>query len=278
MKKIGFVDYYLDEFHANNYPEWIEKLSEGKLKVAYAWGKKDAPNGLTTQQWCEKYKIQQLETIEELVQKSDCIIVLSPDNPEMHEELCRIPLSSGKRVYVDKTFAEDRSAALRIFAVAEEHRTPCFSSSALRFASEYKDMSKNDIQNIASWGPGPFENYSIHQIEPIVALMGTDAKRVMYVGTENWPALVIEFTGGRRAILSHHGWECPFSMTVNLKDGTSQTITVQSDYFHLFVEQMVDFFLTGDVKVSHAETVAVISIREAGLKAAKKPETWVEIV
>ena len=23
MKKIGFIDYYLDEWHANNYPEMI---------------------------------------------------------------------------------------------------------------------------------------------------------------------------------------------------------------------------------------------------------------
>ena len=24
MKKIGFIDYYLDEWHANNYPQFIK--------------------------------------------------------------------------------------------------------------------------------------------------------------------------------------------------------------------------------------------------------------
>lgn len=277
MKKIGFIDYYLDEYHANNYPEWIKKMSKGELEVAYAWAKIDSPNGLTTQQWCEKYNVKNLSTIKEIVEKSDYLIVLSPDNPEMHEELCQIPLGSGKRVYVDKTFANERSTAIRIFDNAEKNNTLCFSSSALRFASEYKNIDKSKVQNISSWGPGPFDVYSIHQIEPIVSLMGPDATRVMYVGTKQCPALVIEFADGRRASLSHHGWSCPFTMSIDFNDGTSEIVNVQSAYFELFVEQMVDFFMSGDVKVSHAETVSIISIREAGLKAAQNPGIWVSV-
>ena len=30
MIKIGFIDYYLDEWHANTYPEQIKKLSNGE--------------------------------------------------------------------------------------------------------------------------------------------------------------------------------------------------------------------------------------------------------
>jgi len=29
MKTIGFIDYYLDQFHANKYPEWIVQASVG---------------------------------------------------------------------------------------------------------------------------------------------------------------------------------------------------------------------------------------------------------
>ncbi len=277
MKKIGFIDYYLDEFHANNYVDWIKEASNGALEVAYAWAKKDAPNGMSTEQWCEHYHVQQVDTVEQLTEISDFIIVLSPDNSEMHEELCQIPLRSGKRVYVDKTFAPDAATARRIFAVAEEHGTPCFSSSALRFAREYQGIDKNQIQNIASWGPGTYEIYSIHQIEPIVSLMGSEAQRVMYIGTKSWPALVIEFSGDRRAVMSHHGWSCPFAMTINFNDSTSQCIHVESDYYKIFIKEMTDFFLSGEVKVDHAETVAVIAIREAGVKAAQNPGTWVNV-
>lgn len=277
MKKIGFVDYYLDEFHANNYVDWIKQESGGELEVTYAWAKINAPKGMTTDEWCRHYRVQKVDTIEELVNNSDYIIVLSPDNPEMHEELCKVPLSSGKRVYVDKTFAPDAAAARRIFAVAGQNGTSCFSSSALRFAEEYRNIDRKKIKNIASWGPGSYKVYSIHQIEPIVSLMGSEAQRVMYIGTEEWPALVIEFSGNRRAIMSHHGWECPFAMTVGFDDTTSRTIQVKSDYFKGFIKEMTDFFLHGDVKVKHDETVAVIAIREAGEKASRNPGTWVAV-
>lgn len=43
MQTIGFIDYFLDEWHANNYPEWIKQASGGELQVAYAYGKIDSP-------------------------------------------------------------------------------------------------------------------------------------------------------------------------------------------------------------------------------------------
>ena len=93
MFKLGFIDYYLDEWHANNYPAWIREASGGEVEVAYAYGKIDSPlGGLSTAAWCEKFGIDRCAGIEELVEKSDGLIVLSPDNCEMHEVLCTAPL------------------------------------------------------------------------------------------------------------------------------------------------------------------------------------------
>jgi hypothetical protein len=277
MKKVGFIDYYLDEFHANNYVEWISEATDGELQVAHAWAKINAPDGRSTEQWCSDYGIQQVDSMEELTRVSDYIIVLSPDNPEMHEELCQTPLKSGKPVYIDKTFAPDAAAARRIFKLAGKNGTPCFSSSALRFAQEFTEIDRKTVKNITSWGPGSFEAYSIHQIEPIVSLMGPAVIRVMYIGTDEWPALVIEFSGNRRAVLSHHGWECPFAMTINIQDGKSHTLQVKSDYYKLFIKEMTDFFINGKVKVDHDETIAIIAIREAGLKASLTPGEWISV-
>ena len=44
MKKIGFIDYYISEWHANSYPKWIEEANEAlgtDYKVAYAWAEVD---------------------------------------------------------------------------------------------------------------------------------------------------------------------------------------------------------------------------------------------
>jgi hypothetical protein len=70
----------------------------------------------------------------------------------MHEFLCDLPLKSGKLVYVDKTFAPDKATAERIFAIADAHGTKCYSSSALRFATELGEIDKSKIFKIYSEG------------------------------------------------------------------------------------------------------------------------------
>ena len=83
MKTVGFIDYYLDEFHANHYPQWLKEASGGELEVKYAYGKITSPlTGMTSAQWCQKYGVELVESVEELIAKSDCLNVLSPDNPE----------------------------------------------------------------------------------------------------------------------------------------------------------------------------------------------------
>lgn len=274
--KIGFIDYFLDEYHANSFPEWIKEASNGEMEVAYAYAKIDHPGGgLTTDEWCAKYNVMRINTIEELVEKSDAIVVLSPDNPEYHEELCQVPLASGKRVYVDKTFAETKESAKRIFAIAEKHNTPCYSASSLPYAEEYRTIGRDNVENIVSWGPGRIETYSVHQVEPIIYLMGTDITTVMFIGTDKQQSYVCEFTDGRKAVVSHHDNGCPFGMTVDFKDGTNKTFNIESAFFKSFAADLVNFFRTGEASVTHEETITGIAVIEAADKAAKKPGTWV---
>ena len=276
--KLGFIDYYLDEYHANNYPKWIKEATGGELQVAYAYAKIDSPKGgMTTEQWCGTYGIRQLSSMEDLIEKSDGIIVLAPDNPEQHEELCRLPMQSGKPVYADKTFAETKAEAERIFALGEAHNTPCYSSSALRYAEEFRGIDRKLVENIISRGPGPVDAYSVHQLEPVVALMGTDFIRVQYTGTAKWPSYICEYRDGRRAAVSHHGWECPFGMALDFTDGTTKIITVESDCYKGLINGMSDFFRTREVKVPHGETVAAIALREAAIKASAAPGEWIKV-
>jgi len=277
--KIGFIDYYLDEWHANNYPRLLSDKSGGEITIGSAYGKIASPiTGTTTEQWCEKFGIRKADTIEQVIEENDCLIVLSPDTPEQHPELCRLPLSSGKRTYVDKTFAVTGRTAAEIFAVAEEHGTPCFSSSALRFANEIKAADRNGIDYISSRGPGEYSNYGIHQVEPIVTLMGADVRRVMSIGTKKTPGLLIDYKDGRRAVMNNWGWEHgPFNFHIRYDDGHISSIADCSDYFDNFITDLIDFFRTGDVKVSHAETIAIMGILEKGRMAFDDPDRWFDI-
>lgn len=277
MQKIGFIDYYLDEWHANNYPEWIREASGGEMEVVFAYAGIDSPiGGRTTEQWCQDMKISRCDTIEELVNNSDAIIVLSPDNSEKHEELCQIPLKSGKLTYIDKTFTPDGPAAKRLFGLAGQYGTPCYSTSALRYATEYSNVDTDGIIAINCWGPGKLENYSIHQLEPLMMLMKTPGKRVMYLPDNQWYLLVIEFTDGRKGTISGYEEGSPFSMNICAKS-ENQVITVESDFFHDFIVDLVDYFRCGVVKVPHDETINIMAIRGAATAAMDKPGQWIEI-
>ena len=125
MIKVGFIDYYLDEWHANNYVHMLHDYSNGEVEAVYAWAEIDSPEGgLTTDAWCEKYGLTRMMTQEELIEKSDVLLVLAPRDPKKHEELANLALRSGKRCYVDKTFAPDHFAAKRMLDLAEQSGTP----------------------------------------------------------------------------------------------------------------------------------------------------------
>ncbi|KGE17066.1 hypothetical protein [Paenibacillus wynnii] len=276
MKRIGFIDYFLDEWHANQYPDWIEQSSGGTMKVTCAYGKVDAPNGRTNADWCRDKGIELLPTIQAVIDSSDYLIVLSPDHPEFHEELSLLPLQSGKPTYVDKTFAPDRETANKMFERAAQHNTPLYSSSALRFAPEYGDARDKEIDTIFSQGPGKYSNYAVHQIEPIVSLMGVGAKRVMSVGTELAPALLIEYPNGRQASILHIQ-NSPFLLTLQYENGESARVTAEADFFAAFIDDLVHFFKTGISTVPPEETILVITLIEYGSKAREKPYQWIEL-
>ena len=281
MKKIGFIDYYLDEWHANNYPEKIEKISGGEFKVCYAYAHIEPPkdmNKMSNTQWSEKYGVQLLDTIEEVVEKSDYLVVLSPDNPEMHEELCKLPLASGKRTYVDKTFAPDKETAARIFAYAKAHNTPCYSCSSLRFSEELEKFDRDKVVHIYEEGPGALSNYTIHHVEPIVYLMNARAKRMMFTGDSWHPSYIIEFEGGKRAHVHHRGeYEGIFRLTTVDADNMATIHEVRSDYFGRFLASMLAFFRTGVAPVAPEQTIDVMAICATVLKSVSMPDQWIDL-
>ena len=66
MIKVGFIDYYLDEWHANNYVHMLRDYSNGEVEAVYAWAEIDSPeDGPTTDAWCEKYGLTRMMTQEE---------------------------------------------------------------------------------------------------------------------------------------------------------------------------------------------------------------------
>lgn len=285
VRKIGFIDYFLDEWHANNYPAWIRESAAAtglEWEVAYAWAEIDKPEGLTTDQWCAQYGVERVGTIEELVAKSDAIIVLSPDHPEHHERLAQLALQSGKPVYMDKTFAPDLPAAKRLFQQAATGDTPLFSSSALRFAEELQAQvaahDSGSIAYLAVSGPGKYTNYAVHQFEMIVTLMGTGARRVKSLSTAHGRQLVIEFSEGQASFLQLD--HAPFQAIIQREGGEGGEgafIGQCSNMFARLMDAILAFFETRVVPVSPEQTLAVIALIDAGRTALEQRDEWVEV-
>lgn len=281
--KLGFIDYFLDEWHANNYPERIRALSGGEITVAYAYAEIDAPHGLTTDAWCAAQGIRRCGSIAELVERSDGIVILSPDNCERHEALAQLPLASGKPCYIDKTFAPDKATAERIFARAEQFGTPCWSASSLRFAEEYQGFDPADVRAVCAWGPGPvsgglgYVNYAVHVLEPVQLLMGCAPEAILAVSTPDvCYHLLLRYADGRTAAVTGVAGDCPYAVNILCGAG-NRVVTAEKDFFQRFLAALVEFFRTGKVPVSHADTVAVMAAREAGAKALEAPGTWVTV-
>ena len=159
--------------------------------------------------------------------------------------------------------------------MAEEYNTPCFSSSALAFSSEFKELPKDEKPRsfFMSFSGGSFDVYIIHSIEPTIMHMGPDIKRVMCTGLPERPVVVAEFKDGRCGYMMFGG-KASFSACY---ESGQYGDRINSPYFDLFIQAMLEFFMTKEAPLSHEHTIAVISTIEACIKANKQHYTWIEV-
>ncbi len=276
--KIGFIDNYLDEWHANNLPGWLREIVD--VEAIYAYERIPSPieGAIDGREWAKKFDAIYCDTIEEVVENSDALIVLAPSFPDLHEELCDLPLKSGKPTYVDKTFAPDAATTVRLIEKAKAHNTPLFTTSALRYSNELPTIDRENIQTIGMRGPGPLEMYCIHYIEPMICLLGTEVEAVMFTGTVKNPGYVVRFSGDRWVMAEQLDSWPPFKYTVSYADDKPAVfIDACNDFFDNFVKVLVKFFETKEIPVDYKETIAVIATRHALLKAKDIPGEWVAV-
>ena len=272
MKKIGIIDYFIDEWHSNTYLGLFEKANEElglDYKIAYGYAEVDKEGRLTTKDWCQKNNIEVCESIEELCEKSDNILILAPANPETHLKYAQAALPYGKTTYIDKTFAPDLQTAKEIFAIAQKYGTEIFTSSALRFAEEIADFS--DVKNvIITGGGGNLEEYIIHQIEMAVKLCGCEqASKVHVFNKEKQATVVIDFES-KSATLNYSRSSCGFSVDVESNGDRCdyRKISGGTEFYNL-IKTILTFFETSVVPFEQNETLQILAIRDAVLKAVK---------
>ena len=280
MKKIGFVDYYISEWHANHYPEWIAQANEAlgtDYQVAYAWAELDVSplDQVTTDQWCEKFGVERCASIEELCEKSDCIIVLAPSDPEKHLQYAQKVLPFGKRTYIDKTFAPNYEIAKQIFDLGEKYDAPFFSSSALRYAEELKGVGPVKSMFLTASGSN-FVEYIIHPVEMIVSLVNDPIEKVKVEAMDGqWICRVVSQNGTQAAIMFSNGYN--YNIMALPVEGKPYRQAITSSFFVSLLQDIIRFFETGERSFDPQQTLEVMRVRDALLAAQNADSQWLTV-
>ena len=264
MKTVGFIDYFLNEWHANEYPAMIRAYNEKNgtdYQVKYAWAEMDIPGGMSTDEWCELHGVIRCNSIKELCAKCDCVFVLAPSNPEKHLEYAKTALKYGKRTYIDKTFAPNYAEAAEIFALADQYGTECFSTSALRYGTEL-DTFENPQKVITTGAGRTPEEYIVHQVEMIVKLLGCNVKALKAQKESDTRVVYdIAFADNKSATAI---WDqsLGFTATAINEKGEEDKKAINSPFFKILLDKIIVFFETGEVDFDRAETLTGMKLRE----------------
>lgn len=280
MKHIGFVDLYLSEWHANNYPAWINEACARlglSYRVSYGWAEQEISprDGVSTDEWCLKNDVEKCATLAELCEKSDVIVILAPSNPETHLSYAKEVLKYGKRTYIDKTFSPDLKTAKAIYAFSEQYGAPIFSSSALRYADEL-DTCGHCRRIMITGGGSNLPEYIVHEIEMEVKKLGIGAERIKAESYGNQIFLHVGYGDDRTATLIYAP-PMPYSLYMEPCDGTAVSKSVKSAFFPKLMEDMLRFFENGAPSFDKAETLEVMRIREGALLAADRCGEWIDL-
>ena len=282
MKKIGYVDYYIDEWHAHHCFKTVKAYNEqtgDDFQIVAGWAEIDKEGGLSTEEFCQKYGMKHCKSIKELCEEVDFVMVLAPNNPEKKPEYVREVFAYKKPTFIDKPLSNSYASALEIYEEGKKTGTPFFSSSSLRYVTEL-DPYRGTATSIFTTGFGStLEAYAVHHVEMIVACMGIGAKAVRFTlrGKQEWAD--IEYTDGRKAgfAISMAGEPLGFSALVVNKEGETYYRPITSNMFGLQMTEILNFFNGKELCFDSNETLEIIKIVDGIFESKKTGEKWITL-
>ena len=279
LLRIGIVG--TDTSHVTAFTKQINEMPDVKVVAAYKGGSAEIESSRNrvegfAKELAEKYHVKFYDTIAELCQNVDAVLLESVDG-RMHLAQASQIIAAGKPLFIDKPLAATLKDVQEIARLAKAANVPWFSSSSLRYDG-VADLRKPNITGAETWGPGPSEEhhylelawYAIHPIEMLYTLMGEGCEKVTRISTPDSDLIVGQWKGGRigsiRALrpYSHYG-------AVTFRKGAKdQSIEVapdtQAGYQPLVIE-IVKFFQTKVPPVPNSETIEIYAFMDAAQRS-----------
>lgn len=215
--------------------------------------------------------VEIVDSIEELLKKVDVVLLESVDGRRHLAEALPV-LKAGKLMFIDKPLAASLAEAIVIFNAAKKYNVPVFSASSLRYMTGAKEIAEGSIGKVLgadTYGDCFIEPhhpdlmyYGIHGVDLLFALMGTGCKTVTRVHLDKTDMVVGTWQDNRlgsfRGTRSGTG---KIGATVFGEKGV-EALTKSGGYNPLWVK-IIEFFNTGIVPVSPAETLESFAFMEA---------------
>lgn len=264
MKRIGFVDDNLENYHANVYLKLLRNdLKDRGFTVDGCFGTQQSSG----REWAEKNGVPYFSDVRALNDAVDYYMILAPSNPETHFDLCQKVFPFGKPTYVDKTFAPNLAIAKRIFALADKHKIPMQTTSALRYTevqNYVNSVGRKNVQHMITYvAGGSFGEYAVHPIELFVSCMGPNVKRLMRRGTKNQTQLLLDLTGNRTAVVNvFPKTRTPYAASVTTKEETKYFAIDTSKIFLNTASAVLDLFETGKPNIDRKESLIIRRIQD----------------
>ena len=276
--RLGMIG--LDTSHVTAFTKLINNPAKNygcRVVVGYAGGSPDIPSSANrvenfTNQLRDKFGVEIVDTIEELCQKVDGVLLESVDG-RPHLEQVRPVIAAKKPVFIDKPMAASLADVIEIFRLAKENNVPCWSSSSLRYSPAIVELKENktagEVLGCDTFGPCSLEEhhpdlywYGVHAAEMLFTVMGPGCKSVRRVQTDDYEHVVGVWEGGR--IGTFRGLKAgkkSYGFTVYGTKGVIQGGKFGG--YDPLVEDVIKFFKTGKIPVPAEETIEIFAFMSA---------------
>ncbi|MDR3636127.1 MAG: Gfo/Idh/MocA family oxidoreductase [Isosphaeraceae bacterium] len=267
-----------------NNPRAKPEVAGVRVVAAYPGGSADVESSHSrvagyTADLKEKFGVEIVDSIDALLEKVDVVLLESVDGRK-HLAQAEPVLKARKPVFIDKPVAGTLADAIKIFQLAEQYGTPCFSSSSLRYSPSIVALLNNpkvgDIVGCDAFGPCSLEEhhpdlfwYGVHGVESLFTVMGTGCVSVARVQTEGTELVTGTWEKGR--VGTFRGIRQGKADYGVLAFGTKGVVLGQGygGYEPLLVE-VCRFFRTGKPPVSAKETIELFAFMEAADESKRR--------
>lgn len=276
--RLGMIG--LDTSHVIAFTKLINKSQAEhgcKVVVGYSGGSPDIPSSADrvegfTKQLREDYGVEIVDSIEELCQKVDGVLLESVDGrPHLKQAIPVI--KAGKPLFIDKPMAGNLADVIEIFRLAKENNVPCWSSSSLRYSPAIVELKENntagEILGCDTYGPCSLEEhhpdlywYGVHAAEMLFTIMGTGCQSVRRVQTDNYEHVVGIWNDGRVGTFRGlKNGKKSYGFTVYGTKGVIQGGKFGG--YDPLVADVIKFFKTGKIPVPAEETIEIFAFMSA---------------